>query len=186
MITDKVENFGSQSSPFTILYHINAGFPLLDESSELILASRNVEPYDRESEKNVKDHTRFTVPKAGFSELNFLHTMESDEEGLTAAALVNRNLAGGIGLSILFNTSSLPYLSEWKMMGEGDYVVGLEPCNTKIENRGLLRKDGRLPFIELGEIKTMEVEFGILEGEDQIEDFARQISTILKTKSRKM
>ena len=31
-ITDVAENFGYATSPFVILYHVNAGFPLLDES----------------------------------------------------------------------------------------------------------------------------------------------------------
>ena len=45
-IHDVAENFGYRTSPFTILYHINLGFPLLDEGSELLLSARDTEPYD--------------------------------------------------------------------------------------------------------------------------------------------
>ena len=36
-IHDVVENVGYQASPFTILYHMNFGFPLLDGASRVIV-----------------------------------------------------------------------------------------------------------------------------------------------------
>ncbi len=36
----------SKPAPFTILYHINAEFLLLDEDIELVLTFLNNEPYD--------------------------------------------------------------------------------------------------------------------------------------------
>ncbi len=179
-ISDKVENFGSQASPFTILYHINAGFPLLDESSKLILTSKHIEPYDKLSEENIPGHTRFSTPIHEFSEQNFLHTMAEDDGGFALTGVINRSLAGGLGLYLKFRINTLPYLSEWKQMGEVDYVLGIEPCNTIIKNRAKLRKDGRLPFIEPGEVKQMEIELGVLEGEEEINSFCKQVEKVLK------
>jgi len=174
-IHDTVENYGFRISPFNILYHINIGFPLLDESSELVLTSLKTEPYDEVSKNNLKDWNRFSLPVKDFKEQNFLHTMIGDDEGYTCAALVNRKLAGGLGLVIRSSIKSLPFISEWKQMGEGDYVLGIEPCNTKIENRALLRKHGKLPMLEPGEKREMMVEIGVLEGEKEIEDFSKKV-----------
>jgi hypothetical protein len=174
-VRDRVENFGSGPSPFLILYHVNAGFPLLDDSSELIAASKSIEPYDERSAAGVKDAARFAAPQAEFAEMNFLHTMASDEHGFTRAALVNRDLAGGLGLSVSWKTASLPYLSEWKMLADVDYVVGIEPVNTKIANRAELRAAGRLPMLAPGETRDMELEIGVLEGAAEIDAFRRRI-----------
>jgi hypothetical protein len=178
-IHDVVHNFGFRSSPFTILYHINPGFPLLDEHCELHLTSTKTEPYDDVSEGGFKEWNRFSSPMPNYSEQNFLHTMKADEDHHALAALINRSLGEGLGLYIRFRVDSLPFLSEWKMMGEGDYVVGLEPCNTKIDNRAWLRENGMLPEIRPGETREMELEIGVLDGLDEIDTFQNRVREVL-------
>ncbi|HVP19916.1 MAG TPA: aldose 1-epimerase family protein [Spirochaetia bacterium] len=177
-IWDRVQNFGARSSPFTILYHINAGFPLLDETSELVAAARGVEPYDERSARGRADANRFASPKAEYNELNFLHTMAADEHGYTRAAFINRDLAGGMGLGLRYSTATIPYLSEWKMLADVDYVVGMEPVNTKIANRAELRAAGRLPILGPGEIREMDLELSVLEGKAEIDSFCAEVKRI--------
>ena len=66
-----------------------------------------------------------------------------------------------MGLAIRWDKSQIPYMTEWKMMGERDYVLGLEPCTNKLEGRAVLRENGALHFIKPGEIRRfgLEVEF---------------------------
>ena len=132
---------------------MNTGFPLLDADSELLVASRAVEPYDEISRSRFGEVTRFQTPEAGFPNLDYLHTMEPDQDGWAWAAMVNRSLSGGLGLSVGFAAGTLPYLNEWKMLSEVDYVVGVEPVNTIILNRAELRRQGRLPRLEPGETR---------------------------------
>lgn len=168
IITDEVENFGFKTSPFTILYHINIGFPLLDEGAELVVAKRSIEPYDETSRRNLEDAGRYTAPQKNFQEENFLYEVEPGDDGLARVAFVNRRLGDGLGLSLTFTADTLPYLSEWKMMGEGDYVVAIEPINTIGLSRDQLRKTGRLPEIAPGEKRIMRVEFTVLDGAEEI------------------
>ncbi len=177
-IRDRVENFGSKPSPFLILYHMNAGFPLLDQTAELVAASRGVEPYDEGSATGLAGVTRFAAPEAEFAEMNFLHTMAADEHGFTSAALINRSLAGGLGLGLRYQTATLPYLSQWKMLADVDYVVGIEPVNAKIANRADLRAEGRLPLIEPGETKEMHLEVSVLDGSAEIDAFCAETKRI--------
>ena len=184
-IRDRVENFGFRSAPLTILYHVNCGFPLLDGSSQLHLSSSAIEPYDRNAAEHAGEVRSFSVPQPGFQGQDFLHTMVADSEGYARAAMVNPCLNGGVGLYLRFHTDSLPYLNEWKMLGEGDYVVGIEPVNTKILGRGTLKREKRLPWIEAGECRDMEVEIGVLEGKREIEEFSAGVRNVLEQKGVK-
>lgn len=167
-IRDVVENTGYQRSPFTILYHINAGFPLLSADSELVLSAASTEPEDAISAAGMPDMTRSSAPVRGYAEQNFLHTMRPAGDGRACAAMLNRSLDGGLGLVVRFDTADLPYLNQWKMMGQGDYVVGIEPCNAPCANRAVLRERGLLPFLEPGEKRETSVEIGVLDGEAEL------------------
>jgi len=175
-VRDSVENFGSRPSPFLILYHMNAGFPLLDETAELVTASQSIEPYDQASAAGLPSASRFAAPQAEFGEMNFLHTMIPDQHGFTSAAFVNRGL--GLGLGLRFTAATLPYLSEWKMLADVDYVVGIEPVNARIANRAELRAQGTLPMIGPGEVRRMMLEVSALEGAAEIDSFCAQIRKI--------
>jgi hypothetical protein len=184
-VRDRVENFGRRPSPFTILYHVNAGFPLLCAESQLEASSAAVEPYDTAAAGQLKEVWRFAAPDPEFPGmgLDYLHTMAADAEGRAWAALVNRVLEPqggprGLGLALRFRADTLPYLNEWKMLADGDYVVGVEPANTKCLNRAALRREGRLPMLAPGEDRTMEVELGVLEGPEEIEAFAARCRAI--------
>jgi hypothetical protein len=184
-VHDRVRNFGSRPAPFTILYHINAGFPLLDADSELQSTSTAVEPYSPEAVAHLGELDRFAAPDPGYQGMgqDFLHRMAADQEGYAWAAMINRHLgpsggAEGLGLYLRFRADTLPFLNEWKMLADTDYVVGIEPANTKILNRAVLRRENRLPFLAPGETRDMEVEIGVLEGGEQIAQFVERVRRI--------
>jgi hypothetical protein len=184
-VRDRVENFGRKPAPFTILYHVNAGFPLLSADSELECGSVAVEPYDEASAAHLAEVRRFAAPDPDFVApgLDYLHTMGADADGRAWAALVNRGLhprggPAGLGLALRFRADTLPFLNEWKMLADGDYVAGVEPANTKVVGRAALRREGRLPMLQPGEVREMEVELGVLEGPEEIEAFAERCRAI--------
>ena len=175
-ITDEVENFGYASSPFMIMYHMNPGFPLLDADSFLLLNATDTRPFDAHAESGLADLKRFSAPVAGFKEMCYVHTMALDAAGTASAAFVNPTLDGGLGLVLRFDGKELPYMTEWKMMGQGDYVVGIEPCNVPFHHRGLLREKGILPMLEPGEKKKLTVEIGVLKGAEEIDLFRESVN----------
>jgi hypothetical protein len=177
-VRDRVENFGCRASPFCILYHVNAGFPLLDAGARLLATSAGVEPYDARAAAEADRLWEAADPDPASVSVDYLHRMAADADGWAHAALVNRGLCGGLGLGMRFSASSLPFLNEWKMLSEGDYVMAIEPTNTKTLNRGLLRAAGRLPFLEPGEAREMTVVLGVLEGGAEIDEFAARVARI--------
>lgn len=162
-IADKITNFGSKPSPYTILYHMNFGYPLLDENAELIIDPVKSVPRDESAASGIKEFKKFCKPIADFREQVFDHVMRSDKEGNAIATLQNAKL--GIALSIKFQTAQLPYMVQWKMMGQGEYVLGLEPCNIPGKNRKILKEEGILPVLKPEESITniLEVELFELE-----------------------
>lgn len=156
ILNDKITNFGSQPSPYTILYHMNLGYPLLCEDAELIIDPVQTLPRDSVAAEAMKDFKQFIKPKPGFNEQVFFHTMKPDVNGQSSATLQNKKL--GIALTIKFDAVRLPYLTQWKMMGSGDYVLGLEPCNVPLKNRKVLRDEKILPLLEPGESTVHSIE----------------------------
>jgi hypothetical protein len=78
----------------------------------------------------------------------------------------NRGL--GLGLFVRFRRKELHRLVQWKMMGEGTYVLGIEPANCGVEGRESERRAGTLQFLEPGEERAFEVQIGVAQGEEEM------------------
>jgi len=163
-IKDVIENCGFNSQPFMLLYHCNFGYPLVSEGTKLIQPKTKVKARDKTAEKGIEEYNIFQQPTHNYQEQVFYHDIDSDEEGMTYACLFNEKLStSGIGAYVRFNKNQLNYFSEWKQMGEGDYVVGLEPSTWYPEGRAKAHKRGELKYIEPGELKIFELEIGVIE-----------------------
>ena len=173
-LEDCVRNEGFRSTPLMLLYHVNLGFPLLDEKSELLSNSASVRPRDQIAASGIGQYNRFQPPTPGYEEQVFYHTLKSDAEGHAKVALINRTYGGGQGLGVYlrFRLAELPYLVEWKMMGRGEYVCGLEPSTNLVEGRDKERKEGRLQMLEPGESRSYKLEIGVLGSRLEIDAFA--------------
>jgi hypothetical protein len=176
LIHNNIENYGFQREPIMLLFHFNFGFPLLDESANLLISSAEILPRDQEAEKGLKSFTIFDQPTPGYSEQVFYHKLNADKEGKTSVALINTKI--GLGLSIQFNKNQLFNFTQWKQMGEGEYVLGLEPCNCYVGGRAEARKSGFLEYIDPGENKNFDLTIEILNGESEINSFANMISAL--------
>lgn len=173
VVEDEAENLGHEPAPLMLLYHVNGGFPVLDETSELLSASVEARPADAEAEKEKEKFNRFLPPAAGFRERCYFHTLKAGRNGRTTVALVNR--ARGLGYALRYPVEQLPCFTEWKMMGAGLYVVGTEPGNVNPAPRERLRREGRLPFLKPGEKKRFELEFSVLASADDIKSIENEI-----------
>ena len=162
-IEDEIENFGFKAVPFMILYHFNIGFPMLDYGAELKVESSECIPRDEEAKKGMKNKSFFSDPIKDFKEQCYTYKMKPGKSGRASATLVNRKLCGGLELRIGFNTDELPFMTQWKMMGQSEYVLGMEPCNVQLDTRANHRAKKTLPFIEPGEKKNINLEVSVLE-----------------------
>lgn len=156
-ITDTIENTGDTTRPFEILYHMNMGYPLLDEDSVIDIPSVSVAPRDDHAAEDIENWMHMIKPRAGYVERCYYHKFENQGK----ASIFQPKL--GQGLEISFDAKELDGFVEWKMMGVRDYVLGLECGNCYPDGRDVMRKTGMLKFLEPGEQKTYVVKVKMLD-----------------------
>lgn len=162
VITDEIKNQGADPAPVLLLYHMNMGYPLLDEKSELYIPSVSVKGRDDYAQENISDWMQMEKPRAGFVEQCYYHSFK--EAGLAAIFSPNINK----GMAIRFDPKQLDSFVEWKMFGIKDYVLGLEPGNCYPEGRDVLRKREQLKFLDYQESVKYSVVLEALEADDFI------------------
>lgn len=158
-LKDTVTNFGNKTTPFTLLYHMNFGYPLLSEDAELITDLSETVPRDPEAVKGLKEFRTFSKPLPAYNEQVFFHTPRGNDEGHTEVILRNKKIATAV--TIRFNVNQLPHLTQWKMMAYGEYVLGIEPGNVHSKPRNLHRQENVLPFLQPGENAISELEIEV-------------------------
>ncbi|MCE5323682.1 aldose 1-epimerase family protein [bacterium] len=179
-IHDIVTNEGPRRTPHMILYHINGGFPALDEGSLFISPTLHAAPRDTDAEVDEEHFYRMDAPTAGFVERCYYHEMAADPDGWVQAALINKNMPAGdvFGFYVRYNKSELPNFIEWKMNGTQEYVVGMEPANCLVEGRAKERERGTLQFLKPGESREYHIEIGVLADADEVAEFEDSVSQI--------
>jgi len=161
-VEDRVRNDGFRLTPHMLLYHCNFGFPVVSPDSELIVAPRgeNVRPRDAAAERGLAGHARFDLPDPDYAEQVFFHHPRPDASGDVTASIVNRAL--NFGAFVRYRAAELPALSQWKMMGAGDYVCALEPATNHETPRARLREQGQLKMLAPGEAIHYALELGVV------------------------
>lgn len=159
-IEDEVTNEGWDRQPHMIMYHFNLGFPLISPATELQFPKRRVIPRSPLAEQHVSEHMQLLPPTAGFSEHVYIMEVEPAADGYATARIANP--VAGMAATMRFSAETLPYLVQWKMMGQGAYVLGVEPVNSgAMEGRADARAKGMLTELEPGESKRYEITFSV-------------------------
>lgn len=150
IIKDKVKNIGFDETPYMILYHMNMGYPLLTENSVVTLNNKGVAPRNDRAKEGIQNALIMEKPQHGFEEQCYYFDMV---EGV--AKIYSPEIETSV--TINYDINELPCFTEWKMMGEGEYVLGLEPGNCTPDGRDVMRKEGKLQFLKAGEEKSQTI-----------------------------
>lgn len=180
-IHDVIENEGHVDEPLMLLYHMNFGYPLLDANSRLLANSYAIRGADPTAEEELGVCKEFHGPLHLRDERCYFHDLCCDEAGMTEIALVNDQLE--LGAALRFSVKELPCLTEWKMLSEGEYVVGLEPGNTNPIGRVAAKEKGTLEYITPGEKKEVMIELIILDGVEEIAAEEQKINALCGRKA---
>lgn len=165
-IHDEIENEGHVDEPVMLLYHMNFGYPLLNADSRLLTASKNICGADETAQAELAQCKEFHEPMHLRDERCYFHELCSDTDGMTEIALINDDLE--LGATLRFSVKELPCLTEWKMLSEGEYVLGLEPGNTNPIGRPVAQERGTLEYLAPGQKKEVTIEMMILDGAEEI------------------
>jgi hypothetical protein len=172
-IEDSVQNESFYTLPHMFLYHINLGFPLLDEPSRLYARPRGVRGLDEASAANLATVGQMGRPDPAYPEFVFLLDQEEDGEGFCHAAFANPALqeGAGLGLYLRYRREQFPYLNVWKRLNCREYVVGLEPGNCAPQGRVRQGAQGDLRLLQPQERADYHMEIGVLASNEEVRRF---------------
>ncbi len=154
-IEDVVENQGFEAVPLMMLYHCNFGYPLVSGKSHLEAVEHKLTPKDPHSAEGIADWAKMSDPIHGYAEELFFHEIPADADGLARVSIVSKE--ANLKVTMAYDPTTLPVLNQWKQMGEGEYVTGLEPGNCVPIGQSGNKENGMLRMIQPGE----EVKFVI-------------------------
>ena len=103
---DVVENAGFLPTEHMLLYHINAGYPFVDEGAELIAPVAGPPKLlfgDGRPRRPARAGRRFIAPQKDWVQQTFEHSMRPDADGQVEVAIVNPRLFGGTALSVRYD-----------------------------------------------------------------------------------
>jgi Domain of unknown function (DUF4432) len=172
-IHDSVWNTGWNPQPHMFLYHVNIGFPIVDDGSEILVPASAVTP---RGDYSADGYRTLEAPKPAYVERVFEHELVNESNGDVPVAIVNRDL--GVGAYEVFNRIQMPRHVVWRMLGEGHYVVGIEPSTNRPAGRLAARERGELIILQPGERREYDLELGALNGNEAIDAFAARVLSI--------
>jgi hypothetical protein len=161
-----------------LLYHVNLGWPVVDDGSELLVPATAAEP---RGDYSAEGYRIMHGPEAGYVEQVFEHDLATEPDGRVPVAVVNRH--AGIGAYEVFRRDQLPHHFVWRMLGQVTYVVGIEPSTNRTAGRLDARRRGELIELGAGESRSYDLELGALVGEADLEAFSARVERIVARSS---
>ena len=178
-IKDRVINHGFNRTPHMFCYHINIGYPILDEGSEYIAPIIDT-PWAAHAgadyQKQGIGYNQMPAPQKKFHEQVWQHEMAADAAGKTQSALVNNRI--GLGFSIETNKSEFPAQLEWQNFQSGLYALGIEPSTHHVLGKEFARERGELIWLEHNDERNYHTVFRIHEGSDEINALRSRIQSL--------
>ena len=181
VIRDQIRNRSFFTTPHMLLYHINIGFPLLDEGAEFVAPTRRIRWAFRDARSEGIGYRFQPGPRYDCVEQVYVHDVREDKEGRVSAALINRSLneGEGLGLAVEFNRTQLPYLLQWQNFQAGSYCMGIEPSTFHALGRPHAEAHQELAWLKHGEERTYELRFSVLNGSKEIAKFEEKVRAVV-------
>ncbi len=139
--TDLITNTGYERVPISMLYHFNLGYPLLSESAKIVIPAVATIPRDEHAKEGLSEWDKVLPPQPGWVEMCYYHTLSENTFGIDNPAI-------GTRMRISFESDGiLDRVIQWRQLGEGDYVTGLEPASCTLDGRADSLANGSQKYI---------------------------------------
>ncbi len=115
---DIVENCGFRPTPHAILYHVNFGYPFLDQAIEISgdICSEKVAAFNIEDKRPSEDFVDY------YQEVPLISDLPT-----ASVELRNNALFGGVRAQLTFSREKMPNFGIWRAFQSGVYALALEP-----------------------------------------------------------
>lgn len=175
-IVDRVVNHGFRPTPHMFFYHVNLGYPLLDEGArylapieDVIFAAHAGARYRAQA----AGYRRMAAPSDEFVEQVWQHETAPDAAGETSVALVNDRI--GLGFEVATRKDQLPCLYEWQDFQSGHYALGIEPSTHHVHGEPFARERGEMIWLQHDEERRYDARFRVLDGATAIAETQARI-----------
>lgn len=179
-IHDEVYNMGNTPQPHMLLYHFNFGWPLVDEGTSLLWKGSWASGSAEKLAKIFREENNFRTAPApleahnGSGEEVAVIDPPADSDGRCYCGLHNAKLR--LAVSLQFQKSQLPWLTNWQHWGQGEYVTGLEPGTHPPIGQARARKENQLIMLQPGAVRSYDLELEVLSSDNSISEL------LMKTK----
>ena len=166
-VQDEILNQGHAPAGTMLLYHVNLGYPVVADEAVLITPSAEVTPRDDLAAATIDERATFPPPEDGFVERVYRHELAPTDEPTVSASIVNPTFepSGGIGLTVSWDPRVLPRMWQWRMLGPGMYLTGLEPATCGLDGRAAEREAGTVRMLAPGESFSAGISIRVSLGE---------------------
>lgn len=163
-LRDVVDNLGFERTPHMFLYHLNFGWPLVDEGTEFVAPVAETIWHTESVQEQGVSYRLLPGPQPGFVEQVFEHRLVADDDGRHRVALIGHNQR--FGVEVAWDSATMPHFFEWQNLRSGQYAVGLEPSTHHVAGDAAAREDGSMTWLEHGESRTYTTSLRVLDGKD--------------------
>jgi hypothetical protein len=179
-LTDRVVNAGFARTPHMMLYHVNVGYPVLDEGARYLAPVRQVvwASHAPDLAAQGAGYRICPPPIPDFREQVWQHHMATDARGLVPVALVNDRI--GLGILVETRADQLPCALHWQNFREGNYVLGIEPLTHHVLGNRFARDRGEMIWLTHGEDRRYDLRFVALDGAPALAEAEAQIAAIAR------
>ena len=127
-LEDMLINEGYKDEEYCLLYHINVGYPMLDNGAKVVADVESYTPRTAWAKQNETTMCAMNDAVPNQKEACYFLKLSKPE-----IALVNEKI--GKKFTVSYSGDTLTHFVEWKSMESGDYALGLEPCTTELDDR---------------------------------------------------
>ena len=124
-LTDTLINEGYKEEDYCLLYHINLGYPMLDEGARITAEVDSAIPRNEWAKENQPNMFMIERPE-NVEECCYYVKMNKPE-----VSLINDKI--GKKFTLKYSKDTLPCFVEWRSMVSGDYALGFEPSTTELD-----------------------------------------------------
>ncbi len=127
-ITDELMNLGTKQENYALLYHINVGYPMLDEGVTIESDAKEVIPRNEWSKKRIANRTTRLAPVDNEQETCYFIKNKTPQ-----IKVENKKL--GKTFKLTYSEGSLPYFIQWNGGASQDYAIGTEVSTTLLDDK---------------------------------------------------
>lgn len=147
VITDVLTNDGFTDVQYALLYHMNLGYPFLEEGVTVYIPSSRSRGRDEFAKSRLSDCNLITNP-VDLQEQVFFHDVKHGH-----VEVINDKQSKAVVFD--YGKDNLPCLVQWKSMVAGNYALGIEPSTC------FLDEEFAYQTLKVGEAKAFSVTISV-------------------------